>query len=163
MANTSRSDIVTNAGIFRTDRTADSAEQQLIVDKYRGNHDTSFTFKHAGGPIPDDRSGLPTYLCSYTVESGGLFRTAAPIVQITGRSGTHMDNEGNFRVKCKKINPSSKYGNGAYLLWYIHMERHMSHFILGRTYLQAMVKRGPELRIGGSIWQVQKVLQDDLG
>lgn len=93
----------------RTEVTADTAKQQLIMENFRRTHDTSLTFQHTEGQLRDDRPGLHIYLMSVTIKYGGRFGTAAPVVLIPGQSNTYRDNEGNVPVKCKKIEPSSNY------------------------------------------------------
>lgn len=63
------------------------------------SHDASMHVENNGGPLPDDRAGMPKYLRSYTVDTGGLFNTVAPMVHITGGSENHRDSDGNVRVR----------------------------------------------------------------
>lgn len=107
--NTRRFDTDLNEGVDRTEIAADVVYQEIILETYRGTHDTSLTFPYAGGQLPEGRARLPTYLRPFTINPRVLFRTATPMVQITGKSGTHRENEGNVHVKCGNINPSSKY------------------------------------------------------
>lgn len=64
--------------------------------------------RYAGGPLPDDRPGLLTYLQSFTVSPGGLFSGSAPVIPITGNGDTHCCTDGYTLVKYKKLKPLTR-------------------------------------------------------
>lgn len=106
-----------NAGDAKTERTANVANQLLILENYCEMHHTSLIFQHVGSPLPSDRAGLPTYVRSFTRAPGGLCWKAAPTVHISGNSEPDRDNEENVRVTFKKIKPSSKYVEWGTFSW----------------------------------------------
>lgn len=65
-SNTSIFDTDSNAGIGRTCLTANSVEQNLLVENYRGTNGISLRIQHAGGPPPDERAVFTTFIRSDT-------------------------------------------------------------------------------------------------
>lgn len=55
-----------------------------LVEDYHGTHDGRAQIDHGDGPLPEGRSGIPSYLRSYIVELGRLCDRPAPVVQTSG-------------------------------------------------------------------------------
>lgn len=114
-----------NSGVDRTEVTADTADQHLILENYRDAHDISLTFQHDGGPLPNYSRIIDISKALYN-QFWRIVPNRSSDGTNTGQSETHRDNEGNVRVKCKNIKPSSNFSEwGAFPLLYPYGELHV--------------------------------------
>lgn len=129
-----------NVVFDRTKITADVGDQQLILETYRRTHNTSLKFQHARGPLPGDRAVLPTYFLSFPINSGRLFRTAAPMLHSTVQSETLRDHKGMFMWSVRRSGPSCKYSDWrAFSFLYPGEEVH-GPFYIGKYVSSNLVK-----------------------
>lgn len=67
----------------------EAAQKMIVVKGHRGTHDATIQNGLGGGPLPEDRSGMPLILRSYTYEPHGPLIKGFSVVRFFGHSEQH--------------------------------------------------------------------------